>query len=605
MNLKIEQIGTQEKLSGRIVRFSLLIRPEDQTVFSLRGRVCAVFEVDTTGAQVEKSTLKKIAEDIFLQNYFTASFLSNEGGLKETLKKIGEHFEGLKVKQVSFVTVVILQDYIYMARKGNCCLAYYRSGNLLSVKGITADTGKLQFTSGLVTEGDVLGLTAGHLERDADFKGFLKRLQALDPVKSVAVFLYFEKDAPIKPLAASTPPDSNYHLFATLRSRLDLWKQDRSKAIYIKSNGVKARQKAKKGWRMLLLFLIILLIGSTVFTIYKTRQRRRALLLGSVLGQSALRIAEAEDLLGLNNQKARDILEGIKKDLSEAQGLADKDQKEEVEQVEIRVAQLMDKANNVTRLGEENIFYDLGLKDPEAVGKSICSVSEGLFVADKRGRLWFLNTADNIEVDILGDKTYPALAGAACGDDLAYMATIDSIDKVSFSAGNFSVTEGILGENKPTAGFSDFCEYADNLYFLEGGSGQIIKFIANAQGYSSGDSYLKEGQAATGGISLAIDGDVYVANKEAVDKYTAGSKTPWEAEGAPSSPRDFAKVYTSSSLDSLYLLNQASNEIWIFNKEGYYQGLAVLENNAPINDFSVEEATLFVLSGSKVYRAEL
>ncbi|MFH1895907.1 MAG: hypothetical protein ABH814_00320 [bacterium] len=592
MNLKIDQLGVCENLTGRTVRFSLLIRPEDQAIFDLRGRVCAVFEVDTTGSRVDKNALSKIAEDIFLQNYFVKHFINNEGGFKEVLRKIEDHFQTLEVKEVSFAAVAVLKDYLYMARKGSCSLVFYRSNTLFDIKGITADTGKLQFSSGMALEGDVLGLTAGHLERDDSFKDFLTRLQALDPVKNVAVFLYFEEESRVM------PPVSKW------QSKLDIWLQARSKAIYVKSNG----QKIKKSlwWKITLIFLMGLFLAGTVFTVYKSRQDKRSALVSQVLGENTARLEEAQDLAGLNNQKARDILTQVSANLTEAQKLAGKDQKAQIDIIFQKMEALFDRVNNVTRLGDSELFYDLGLKETGVLGRFVCDLASGLAVVDNSNRLWWLKLSDDVlKVDSLVEKSYPALQKMVCSEEAVYLASGDFVDQVSLSEDKVELLENILGEKEGFKGYADFSEYMDNLYFLKPSSNQIVKFVLGKDGFGEAVNYLDDDQSVSSGMGLVVDGDVYVGGRESVSKYTSGRQVDWELLNALSSDRELAKIYTNSSLSNLYILNRVVGEIWIFNKEGYYQGLVRLNNNETIDDFAVGNGFLTVLSGSKLYRVAL
>jgi hypothetical protein len=598
MNLKIDQIGTEEKLDGRIVRFSILQRPEDQDLFALRGRIAAVFEVDTTGSGVDKLSLKKIAEDIFLQHYFSKDFQNNEGVFKESLNKISTHFKDLGLSKVGFAAVAVLDDLIYVARKGNCGIPFFRNSVLEDIKGITADIGKVQAASGKALEGDVLCLTASVLERDDNLQDFLKRLQALDPTKNVALFLYFEKER----LPQRPQPKRSW-----LESKLDIWKQSRSKAIYVRPNG-KSKPEGKKAAALKIAAGVLLfgLAASTMYTIYKTRLERRAQLFNKVLGESASRLTEAEEMVGLNNEKARKIIDEVTLELESNIKLAAKAQKEEIDSLLDRLSDLKDRANNVIRVGEGNLYYNLTLRDMGAEGSKLCAVGDGVAVVDKSGKIWFLKREDSeFESYIYKEKSFSTVVDIMCTGSSMFLASSTFVDKLSLDDGEFSLDEGLFEGSEDYRGFSSVQDYLDNLYFLKQQDNQILKYTAGDEGYSDPDNYLKEGEKIAGAVSFAIDGNVYIASQNDVTRFEGGVEVVWDFRGVPEDDKDFSKIYTDSGLDEIFVLNRAVNQVWVINKEGFYVRQFRIEGDSPIDDFAVGSGVLYILSGSKIYETSL
>lgn len=605
MTLKIDQIGIQEGYSGRIVRFSLLVRPEDQEVFILRGRLAAVFEVDTTGSKAEKGSLRKIAEDIFLQNYFTKSFVSNEGSIKDSLRQIEEHFENLEIKSVSYSVAVVLADLAYLARKGECSVAYFRGGQLLEIKGITGDTSRLQFFSGKVVGGDVVGLVSGTMKKDNSLQEFLKQMQSLDPTKNVALFLYVQEESlVIKHGGVSKLPEKK-GIKAYLNSRLDSWEQKRSQGVYIRSDSKKViHQSIKRTQKIIILLLGVLLIGSSIYTIYKTRLNKRAELLGSVLGESSQKMAEAEDLIGLNNEKARLIIEELEKNINSSKALAEGDQVSFVNQTLSQLQALRDRANNVSRIKEEDIYYDLSLKKPGSVAAAICGVGSTIYLSDTVGKIWSISLEDTkLSAEIFDSKSYPTLQNLVCAEESVYIASADFVDKLATDKADFTLENNILRENKEFKGFTDFKEYLGNLYFINSGSNSILKYSETNGNFNEPINYLLENQSLHNGYLIAINGSVYAAGESSVGMYLSGEKQEWEVKNLPGSNIKYSKMYLGGTPESLYLLNQATNEIWYFNKEGFYQGLFTFEK--PITDFYVSADSIYILSGSGIYKRAL
>jgi hypothetical protein len=608
MNLKIDQIGAEEKLEGRLVRFSLLNRPEDQKIYFLRGRLAAVFEVDTTGSGVDKLSLKKIAEDILLQHYFSHDFLSAEGAFKEAFSQIEEHFKKLGIEKMSFAAAAVLQDLVYVARKGECGVVFFRNSSLEELKGITADSSKMQTSSGKALEGDILVLTAGAMEKENSLEDFLGKLQKIDPTKNIALFLYFEAEKNDLDRVQRAP--SLESRLTWWHSRLDLWRQGRAQAIYIKplDNGMKRSSHQSLYFKVVIAALLILLGLSTFYTIYKTRKERRGAMLGLVLGESRSRLDEAESLVGLNNEKARKIVSETKLKLEEGKKLASKAEKERIEGLLAALAEISDRANNVAKAEPTNLHYDLTLKEPGSMGRLICFIGEKTVVLDSSGRIWFVSKQEDgsLKVEIFSDKSFPNVQALLCADDKVFIMKQDNLNQLTIGAtGEVTLAEGLLGEAKDFIGFSALAAYFGNLYFLKPSEQKILKYTASGSAFSLAGNYLSEGEDITGAVYLAIDGNVYTASGTQVKRFEGGQQVLWDLKNLPSKEANYTKVVTSPEMSEIYLLNQAVNQIWVFNKDGFYMRQVKLADGGRIDDFTVGNDSLFVLSGSKIYKLSL
>lgn len=604
LNLKIDQIGTEEKLEGRVIRFSLLIRPEDQETYILRGRIAAVFEVDTTGSKVEKSSLKKIAEDIFLQHFFVKDFVSTEGVFKESLDRIREHFKGLNVQSVSFSAVAILHDLIYLARVGDCGLAYFRSGNFLEIKGLTNDTQKLQSFSGRVLGGDVLVLTASILERDNFLNDFLKRLQNLDPTKTVAVFLYFEEGAPMLTPTPLSNGNNKSNPQGKLLSKIDIWKQSRSRSVYIKQ-GSSLHKKSSRLSKILSMIFLLGFIVSVVYTIYKSRLDKRSALLGAVLGENTQKISEAEGIIGLNNEKARQSLKEVLDSLEESKKIATKERSADLDILIAQVKNLLDKANNVVKVGEDKLYYDVTFKDASALGHKLCVSGDNLILLQQSGKLLFLNKKDGeMTVNEFNEKIYPTLPTISCENDSVFLAGESFVDKIVFGE-ETTLTSDILDADNTFSGFADFVPYGGNLYFLKPSSNEILKYQSSANGFGKSANYLEEGESVQDTLSLAIDGNIYANTTATIKRYQAGSEVFWELKNLPEGSTDFSTIYTDSDVNDVFVLNKALGQIWVFNKDGFYLRQIRLDSGSSISDFALGSGYIYLLSGSKIYSLQL
>ena len=135
--------------------------------------------------------------------------------------------------------------------------------------------------------------------------------------------------------------------------------------------------------------------------------------------------------------------------------------------------------------------------------------------------------------------------------------------------------------------------YADNIYLLDGITGQIYKHAKNDDTFASGEEYISSPSInIKNGISLAIDGSLYILknNSEVVklqkskllDFTLKDIPTPWSKIEKP------VKIYTDVDAPSIYILDAGQKRVLEFDKEGQFiHQYALPDTFDKINDFWV------------------
>lgn len=148
--------------------------------------------------------------------------------------------------------------------------------------------------------------------------------------------------------------------------------------------------------------------------------------------------------------------------------------------------------------------------------------------------------------------------------------------------------------------------YNGNLYLLDKGALNIYKYSSAAdEVVATATAYLSKADALAQGVSMAIDGSIYIALPQKVLKYTsgAGQDFPFTLPGDTSS--QLTKVLADKDTPNLVLWDKQKNLIYLVKKDGAFQqqfSAAVLRDAA---DIALYQSQLFVLSGTKVYSIAL
>ena len=128
----------------------------------------------------------------------------------------------------------------------------------------------------------------------------------------------------------------------------------------------------------------------------------------------------------------------------------------------------------------------------------------------------------------------------------------------------------VLKEPYPDFNFDDFSSFKGNLYFFDKKAGQIVKYpysgnLGNSQ-WGKPEFWLKK---AIVGKSIAVDGSVWVLEKDAISKYYAGNLQEKITPDIFPFPKDFSKIFTSPHL-SLSFRTRAKKNCYFNQNRGNY-----------------------------------
>jgi hypothetical protein len=159
--------------------------------------------------------------------------------------------------------------------------------------------------------------------------------------------------------------------------------------------------------------------------------------------------------------------------------------------------------------------------------------------------------------------------------------------------------------------FDDFICFRGNLYFLDSkpatlqGS-QIIKYPywGNLK-WGPGQLWLeKKEEKVLKARSLAIDGSIWLLDKDSICRYYTGRLQEKIILEIFPKPKEFKKIFTSTTLPYLYLLEPAQKRIIILDKKGQIIKQFQSQKFDHLLDFAISQdgKAIYLLNGLKVYQ---
>lgn len=580
--VKVQKFGKVPEGKSLLLSVPLVIEPEDSTTVK-RGLLYATVEVKAT-AEFDCNLVIKIITDTLQNEYFN----NPEGtplqclekaivSLRDKILSLLNDPKTLSSLVVEFNTVVsvLWGNVLYVVQYGNGGSFLMREGKIKPISSVSE--GSFSVASGVVKDGDfvVLGSKGFCDKYSSDQLLTLSPSSTEDPSVSAVILKFNLSQRPLKeePLDLRDP-------------NLQKIKVKRGGNVFSKKTG-------------LIVFVILLglaLLVSIIYTSRKSLQSLQVKTVSSALEKGKQNITDASKFIGTDDAKARELLNENAKLLTEAKG---KYNSNDLEKLLAENNAKLDEVNKVKRI-DDTVYYDVKIDEKEANPVEIVSAGSGAllisdpsrnkllkFIVDAR-KLSIIESTMTIKPKFLSATN----AGVSFMGDKAFYDYDSGNDKVSNSGINISV---------PLDTIISASSYLGNVYAVTEN-----KIVKNSSDWAF-DGALKDV------VSLTIDGNIYVLTKGGeLLKFTSGIKdtnfTLKNLDKGFSSP---SQVLTNAEFNNLYVLDKGNKRVVVLSNDGVVvkqilpkEGLNMWDDLKAIS-VSRDEKTLFVLSGSKVYKIDL
>jgi hypothetical protein len=161
----------------------------------------------------------------------------------------------------------------------------------------------------------------------------------------------------------------------------------------------------------------------------------------------------------------------------------------------------------------------------------------------------------------------------------------------------------------PTVGATpnDIALYNRRAYILDAKNNQIYKHNPTATGYDKGAPWVQtqlEGSTLTDGVSIAIDGDVFVLTSSGtIKKFVAGKEESFTITGLDPTLSNPTELFTYTDVNSIYILEPTNKRVVVVDKTGKLTKQYTATEWKNPTGMSVDEKnkTVYILDSNVVY----
>jgi hypothetical protein len=244
------------------------------------------------------------------------------------------------------------------------------------------------------------------------------------------------------------------------------------------------------------------------------------------------------------------------------------------------------------------VFYDIKIEDSNASPDFMVVLDNHIVAADSSAGSIYVSNASTPSFS-MGETAFPNIGYLTYfGGDVAFRdeegyKVLDIVDN--------EVVETYLEE-----GMGITSNYLDFIYSIDRDT--IIKYEKLASTLDS--SVWGQSSEFEKAVSMAIDGTIYILTKDGgLFGYLTGERSDFEVKGLDKPLSSPQQVVTDFGLDNIYIADTGNSRVVVLDKDGNLVKQLIAEGDE-LNDMKSigvtrDEASLFVLSGSRIYRVEL
>ena len=354
----------------------------------------------------------------------------------------------------------------------------------------------------------------------------------------------------------------------------------------LKRGDIKAILSLRRNIALLAIIFIIILASSGAVTIRNKFQKEKTAKFNNYLTLASQKLDEGSAIEELNRSKARENFIEADKQIKLALEIFPKDDPAQKLSSEI-----------TSKLKETEQQNQLSFTIVGEFSETVNSVN----FSKNTLNLVTKNAAVKMNLDNKSKDTKDV-------DENLKLGSFFANDAYVYSDPNLFKIDTASGAKKELfkkSGAQDLEFFSGNIYLLT--KEDIAKFVPVENGFVEDGDYLSGGFSATASSRFAIDGSIWVTKGAEILNFLQAKPQGFQISGLTFPVGEFGQIYTSSGIDSLYVIDKANSALLVISKDGVYLKTYQSGEFAKASDLVIdgEEKKLYLAVGNKVLEADL
>jgi hypothetical protein len=548
----------------------------DREALAKRGTIYTIFNVNG-GAGFDTNLVSKVAHDVLHDSYFQSNNISPIQSLEKAIAEVKNKIVHMTNESIhadeppaefSIIAGVLWGNVMYVVQYGSAQSYLVREGEMRPIN--TISEGTFSAASGVVKDGDVIIFCSQEFGKKYPPNKLLSmsigEQELLPDEACILVKFSVDMSAPANepmdyglpeiPRKKETPKmvKSMSKMFAKLKNiklpaRVEKTKPVDSIGYSMGGANVRLKRKKFKFTPGMLIAVIVIALAASIFFTAKNKSSKN------------VQVAEQA-----KQEIPTPVVEGAAK---------------------------------VAETPDEQVFYDIKIADAEATPDGLAVFSNVVVATDSQtGKIY------------VSDQT-TAKFEAETTTAVGIKNTLNIGGKLGFTDNEgykvYDLANEKISESYKQAGLGVTSAYLEYVYTISGDK---------INRYSKATDTLKEslwGQSASfsGAKSMAIAYSVYIITSDGkLESYTSGTKDTFTLSGDNTNLNSPSQVVADIDLENIYVADNGNGRVVAYDDKGkfvkeYKPKKDGAWSNIKAIGVSSNEKSLFVLSGSKVFKLEI
>ncbi|XOU94663.1 MAG: hypothetical protein ACNFW9_01210 [Candidatus Kerfeldbacteria bacterium] len=362
--------------------------------------------------------------------------------------------------------------------------------------------------------------------------------------------------------------------------------------------------------KILLLSAIVIafVLAQSIFSSAMSQQNQEeSIEFDRSISQISQNILKAEAALSYGNEDgAKDLLFEAQDILTE---LAKNDKNDQIKITELQsdIAIQLEKTRHIANMAATNIV-DFSTVDSTASINNFTVIDDIIYAYDSSKKTIYSADIESGEI-----KSYPQEEientfqySTEYNNNLVLFNNANGLDEFNSQSNTISS----LQFNLPTddVNIIDMNSYENRVYFLDINKGQIYRSTRTSNGYNQASEWLQDSSDLRNGLSIAIDGNVYVSlSNGQVLRLFQGAKQEWALAKIDPLLESANQIWTNSDTDNIFVLDTKGNRIIEFTKDGKLVNQYVSDSFNNMKSISTDwkNKKTYILNGNSILAIDI
>ena len=270
-----------------------------------------------------------------------------------------------------------------------------------------------------------------------------------------------------------------------------------------------------------------------------------------------------------------------------------------------KIKDIANRVWHVNNIADPAVITDFQSVNQTADLKQISAANRTLYAVGSNNQLFTVNL-DTKETKQLTDNSVTLLNPK--NSSQANQIIANTADNKFYSIVDGKITELTVKLPSSLQQINDLDFYYDKMYLLDKASNQIYRLTQSGKNFGLPKTWVSDKTSVQNGVSMAIDGAVYVLTDSGqIIRFNSGKKNDLAALTVDPALTSAQQIFTGSDLKNMYILDKQNKRIVSFDKQGNLQNQYYSDKFDDLKSIFVNEKDkkIYILNSQKIFLINL